>query len=368
MGIVPDACLSTRFEVYPKRRYVRTTKKQAPIVGQLAMSEIASQQPYLRRLFDGETYELKNGSTIIGRSEDCDLVFDEPGLSRKHVRITVDNERIILFDLGSLNGTLVNSREALSKLSLDHGDIIIFDEFEYELLLPHAETNKSTPTAQIETVVANRHEREREDLIKSEVRMVDTAFLARDTASDRDAEQTPISSINQPTFVIRGVGAAGIRIALDMSREEWTLGSSNTHDISIAHPSVASNHAKLRLDAGLWLLSASNSNEVLQINGQTTQGMAISSGDVIRIGDIDCLFVCPREFSAGHNRPEQHGGATHQPLQTQTFDTTDMTPVAWRKNHREPSPKRRSRVWITIVALLILLTIMVGYFYWQNSN
>ena len=331
------------------------------------MSETSSQQPYLRRLFDGHTHELKNGSTIIGRSEDCDLVFDEPGLSRKHVRITVDDESIILFDLGSLNGTLVNGQAALSKLSLDHGDIIIFDEFEYELLLAHRQADQSKPTAQIETFVANRHEREREELIQSEVRMVDTAFLARDTASNGDAEHTPISSISQPTFVIRGVGAAGIRIALDMSRTEWTFGSSNAHDISIAHPSVASNHAKLRMDAGLWLLSASNAREVLQINGQTTQGMAISSGDVIRIGEIDCLFVCPREFSPDRNRPEQPGGATHQSLQTQRFDTTDMTPVAWRES-REPSPKRRSRAWITIVSLLILTTITVGYFYWQNSN
>ena len=331
------------------------------------MSDISSQQPYLRRLFDGQIHELKNGNTIIGRSEECDLVFDEPGLSRKHVRITVDEENIVLFDLGSLNGTLVNGREALSKLSLDHGDIIIFDEFEYELLLAHPQAYQSKPTAQIETVVANRHEREREELIQSEVRVVDTAFLARDTASDGDAEHTPISSISQPTFAIRGIGAAGIRIALDMSRTEWTLGASNDHDISIAHPSVASSHAKLRMDAGLWLMSASNANEVLQINGQTTQGMAISSGDVIRIGEIDCLFVCPREFSPACNRPEQPGGATHQSLQTQTFDTTDMTPVAWRDS-REPTPKRRSRALITIVSLLILTTIAGGYFYWQNSN
>lgn len=331
------------------------------------MSEANSQQPYLRRLFDGQTHELREGNTIIGRSEDCNLVLDEPGLSRKHVRITVDAELIILFDLGSLNGTLVNGSEALGKLPLHHGDIIIFDEFEYELLRSVPVTNKSKSTVQIETVVANRHERDREELIQPEVRVVDEAFLARDSSNDPEAENTPISSIGQPTFIVRGIGASGVRIPLDMSRTKWTIGSSNAHDISISHPSVAGTHAVLSTDTGQWFLSANGAADALRINGQTTQGMTISSGDVISIGEIDCLFVCPREYSPTGNNPEQGGKENHQPRYTQTFDTTDMEPVAWRDT-RTPSPKRRSKVLIMIVSVLTLTLITGAYFYWRNSN
>ena len=333
------------------------------------MNEIASQQPYLRRLFDGQTLELKAGNSIIGRSEDCDLVLDEPGLSRKHARITVDEAQITLFDLGSLNGTLVNGSEAQSKLSLQHGDIIIFDEIEYELLIPDDLTDdtaeKKVSTAQKDTVVANRHEREREDLIQSEVRVVDDEFLARDATGIVDSDDTAITSISQPTFIIRGIGAAGVKVPLDMRCTEWRIGSSITHEVAISHPSVAHSHATLSHTAGQWLLSADGSGDGLQINGRPTERTTISSGDVISVGDVDCLFVCPREYSDTQNLPQQPDKVSHQAIHMQTFDTSDMTPVGWREN-REPSPKRRARTRILLASTLTVTAIAAGIFYWLN--
>ncbi|RME17037.1 MAG: FHA domain-containing protein [Bdellovibrio sp.] len=56
----------------------------------------------------GKTYSLKQGANIIGRSKEADIIFPDPGVSKKHAQIDVLADKIILTDLGSSNGTFVN--------------------------------------------------------------------------------------------------------------------------------------------------------------------------------------------------------------------------------------------------------------------
>ena len=53
---------------------------------------------------------------VIGRSRDCDLVLDDPTVSRRHARVTVskDSKRPAISDLGSRNGTFVAGRAAIA--------------------------------------------------------------------------------------------------------------------------------------------------------------------------------------------------------------------------------------------------------------
>ena len=53
-------------------------------------------------------------SWVIGRSEGCDVVLDDPTVSRRHVRVNADSAggRPVVVDLGSLNGTVVAGRAA----------------------------------------------------------------------------------------------------------------------------------------------------------------------------------------------------------------------------------------------------------------
>jgi hypothetical protein len=48
---------------------------------------------------------------VIGREADCDLVLEDPRVSRHHVQLEVlDDGRVVLRDLGSANGTFVDER------------------------------------------------------------------------------------------------------------------------------------------------------------------------------------------------------------------------------------------------------------------
>lgn len=52
------------------------------------------------------------GTWTIGRSGSCDVVLDDPAVSRRHVRVSVENPgaRPVVADLGSRNGTVVAGR------------------------------------------------------------------------------------------------------------------------------------------------------------------------------------------------------------------------------------------------------------------
>jgi diguanylate cyclase (GGDEF)-like protein len=69
----------------------------------------------------GETYPLEQAETTIGRSTQTTLRFNDDGVSRKHARIILVREEVIIEDLGSANGTFVNGEPILSH-SLKDGD------------------------------------------------------------------------------------------------------------------------------------------------------------------------------------------------------------------------------------------------------
>jgi pSer/pThr/pTyr-binding forkhead associated (FHA) protein len=49
--------------------------------------------------------DLPQGEHVLGRAEDCDLPIDDHGLSRRHAKLVVDQERVCVVDLGSTNQT-----------------------------------------------------------------------------------------------------------------------------------------------------------------------------------------------------------------------------------------------------------------------
>lgn len=74
-------------------------------------------------LWDGRDVSLDQGVTVIGRSSGCDIVVDDPNVSRRHAEIRRMGEGYSLVDLGSTNGTEVNGQR-VGETSLMNGDVI----------------------------------------------------------------------------------------------------------------------------------------------------------------------------------------------------------------------------------------------------
>jgi len=64
------------------------------------------------------------GPVTIGRSPGSDIVIADDYISSAHARIVPSGERIVLEDLGSTNGTVVNGRRITSPVTLAPGDEI----------------------------------------------------------------------------------------------------------------------------------------------------------------------------------------------------------------------------------------------------
>ncbi|HWH13111.1 MAG TPA: FHA domain-containing protein [Miltoncostaeaceae bacterium] len=77
----------------------------------------------------GVLFPLPEGVVTIGRSPASDVFLDDVTVSRNHARIERDPGRIVLKDLGSLNGTYVNRRRIETEEVLENGDELQIGKF-----------------------------------------------------------------------------------------------------------------------------------------------------------------------------------------------------------------------------------------------
>ena len=62
------------------------------------------------------------GPVVIGRSPSSDIVIDEPYVSASHARFTIQGPALVLEDLGSTNGTMVNGHIIEQPVTLRYTD------------------------------------------------------------------------------------------------------------------------------------------------------------------------------------------------------------------------------------------------------
>ena len=62
------------------------------------------------------------GPVVIGRSPSSDIVIDEPFVSSTHARFTLQGPALVLEDLNSTNGTMVNGHLIGQPVTLRDGD------------------------------------------------------------------------------------------------------------------------------------------------------------------------------------------------------------------------------------------------------
>lgn len=61
---------------------------------------------------------------IIGRDASCDIVINDPSVSRRHAELLIENNQAQVRDLGSSNGTMVNGVRIASPQMLNDYDIL----------------------------------------------------------------------------------------------------------------------------------------------------------------------------------------------------------------------------------------------------
>lgn len=141
------------------RRLERSESKNANALGRLQTSierlgatPVPSEIPALSADWQAELVRIDAGHeatftlgrrTRIGRAPDCELHIDSQSVSRHHALLLKGLRDLIIEDLNSTNGVIVNGRR-VSRLFLRDGDVVTIGEIQFRCVLNPA---KRTPDA-----------------------------------------------------------------------------------------------------------------------------------------------------------------------------------------------------------------------------
>jgi pSer/pThr/pTyr-binding forkhead associated (FHA) protein len=93
----------------------------------------------------GKEIRIPTPKCIVGRGDDCHLRPKSDAISRRHCEITVQEGRVIIQDLGSKNGTLVNGERIDDARVLQSGDSVQFGPLSFEILIDHTLGGEKKP-------------------------------------------------------------------------------------------------------------------------------------------------------------------------------------------------------------------------------
>jgi pSer/pThr/pTyr-binding forkhead associated (FHA) protein len=79
--------------------------------------------------FLGKSFILDKKVTVVGRDETCDIIIDDPLISKKHCIITLSDEGYYhIEDLDSTNSTYLNGKLLKKTVHISYGDRIIIGD------------------------------------------------------------------------------------------------------------------------------------------------------------------------------------------------------------------------------------------------
>ena len=158
---------SSLSEDFPKREAQRTSPAWMPEPMQEPSPKGAStkaNKAYVLRFISGkyqggEFPVTTDKQILVGRSSDLDMVLVEDMVSRKHARITMQQDQIWIEDLGSTNGTFVNG-EKIKRARLKEGDRVLIGTSILKLIAadsaPESTTSQTDAKQSLESVAQQR--------------------------------------------------------------------------------------------------------------------------------------------------------------------------------------------------------------------
>jgi len=199
-------------------------------------------------------FETRRDSFLVGRGQECDIIIPEAYVSRVQAKVSFENGRHFIKNLGR-NTLRVNSRATAGDF-LTPGDEITFGKacFLYQ--------------AGAESAVGSASEAK--------------TILASDTA-DTPLERRLVCT-----------SPAGLATAHRLSQAKMVIGRSQEADIVLDDPSVSRHHCVIEAREGVYHIRNISASNPLTINDEPANEKRLYSGDQLRIGAWSLAFFSSR--------------------------------------------------------------------------
>lgn len=133
-----------------------------------------------------EAKRFEKNSLMIGRASGNDICLDTPGVSRYHARLAVESGEISVEDVGSTNGTFVNSEKVNSRV-LSPDDVVSIGSVMLKAkLIPSIQANPAIP---VNSNLANRYLPDSEAKAEAEVAPPLAAVDEPEKEAEKHAEE-----------------------------------------------------------------------------------------------------------------------------------------------------------------------------------
>jgi pSer/pThr/pTyr-binding forkhead associated (FHA) protein len=110
----------------------------------------------------GRVHELPYGDHTVGRGAAVEIALEHHDVSRRHARLQVGPEGVLVHDLGSKNGVYANGTRVDAPVMLTHGAILAFGDLQVSLGHPASQVARALTAGGEATMTATRtseHER-----------------------------------------------------------------------------------------------------------------------------------------------------------------------------------------------------------------
>ena len=216
----------------------------------------------------------------IGRSPDNAIAIDNPAISHYHARVFQENDRLMLEDFGSLNGTFVNGQR-VKMVALKPGDSIAVGK--HTILVMESNEVEGSPVWRADRPAAPKI---------NETVMLDTKerreFLQQVAAVGESAQVAP-ARLKVATLVVRK-GRTDQR-EYTLSDKLTVVGKSAMATVKLKGWFAPKAAAQItRRDDNTYVIGAADKTP--SVNSlPITHPTQLSSGDVIAVAGIELEFV-----------------------------------------------------------------------------
>jgi len=239
---------------------------------------------------EGKTTEVPiiRDEITVGRKEGNTIRLTERNVSRRHARITRQNNALYIEDLLSYNGIKVNGDRIQGKVAIGDGDRVQIGDYQLSIKLDKASVK---PAAAGQPAMGS-------------ARQPDLALAGAATVPVQAVANASLPTVQHPavTSAVKGPDkpARLIVISTNFARQEFPLdkaavviGRTDDNDVVLNHRSISRHHAKIVREGEHFHIVDMQSANGVRVNGEEYGKVELRKGDQIDLGHVRLIFVPP---------------------------------------------------------------------------